>query len=248
MSPKFQRLFKDVLSRIVREWLEAGLKYEDFALQSIDEAHGRGVQQVIDTTPLIRQVDPKVRLAMTIMTNLAELKQMAPHVDVWVNRNGAIWGDEQAAFFAAERAKGKPLWSWNMPCTPKSKPSGQFRTYGWRAMKFDFDAIGFFLYFGLVYDPMRRGGGFATRHWEAWRDGVEDYQLLRVLRDEIAAAEGRGVAAGALAEPRKALEATVDDVIGEAFFPPDTQATHDRIIAARARVAAEIARVRKLRK
>lgn len=246
MSPQFRRLFKEILSRMVSEWLAAGLTYEDFALQSIDEAHGRQVQQVIDTTPLIRKVDPKVRVGMTIMTGLAELKKMAPHVDVWINRNGAIWGGEQAAFFAAERAGGKPIWSWNMPCTPKSKPLTQFRTYGWRATKFDFDAIGFFLYFGLVYQPQRPGGGFATRHWEAWRDGVEDYQLLRILRDEIDAAERRGAAKGETAAARKLLAQIVDGVIGEAFFPPNTQETHDRIEAARAKTAAEIARVRKL--
>jgi len=248
MSDRFKGLFKQVLSRMVTEWLAAGLKHEDFALQSIDEAHGRGVQQVIDTTPLIREVDPKVRVAMTIMTDLADLKRMAPHVDVWINRNGAIWGKEQHDFFAAERARGKGIWSWNMPCTPKSKPIAQFRTYGWRAMKFDFDAIGFFLYFGLVYQPQRPGGGFATRHWEAWRDGVEDYQVLRLLRDEIDQAAERGIAKDKLDAARGLLTKAVDDVITGKFFPPDTQETHDRIEAARRQVAGEILRVRKLKR
>ena len=248
MSPQFKRLFKEVLTRLVTEWRQAGLTYDDFVLQSIDEAHGRQVQQVLDTTPLIREVDPKVRIGMTIMASLTELRRMAPHVDVWLNRNGGVWGDEQAKFFADQRAKGKPIWSWNMPNNPRSKPLTQFRTYGWRAMKFDFDAIGFFLYFGLVYQPQRAGGGIATRHWEAWRDGVEDYQLLGVLRDEIDRAAQRGLAGPALAGARKQLAACVDDVIGESFFPDNTQETHDRIEAARAKVAAEISRVRKLSK
>lgn len=243
MSERWQRLFKQILSRMVREWLEAGLRYEDFALQSIDEAHGDGVQKVIETTPLIREVDPKVRLAMTIMTDLAELKQMAPHVDVWLNRNGAIWGDEQREFFRSERAQGKPIWSWNMPSTPKSQPLTQFRTYGWRAMKFDFDAIGFFLYFGLVYDPQRPGGAIATRHWEAWRDGVEDYQYLWTLREAIRGARERGAAEGELKPANALLSRVVDDVITEKFFPPNTQETHDGIQAARRLVAAEIERV-----
>jgi len=159
MSEQWRRLFKQILSRMIKEWLDAGLRYDDFALQTIDEAHGQQVQQVIETTPLMREVDPKVRTAMTIMTDLDDLKRMAPHVDVWINRNGAMWGKAQWDFFHSEQAKGKPIWSWNMPCTPKSKPLTQFRTYGWRAMKFDFDAIGFFNYFGMVYLPQRRGGG-----------------------------------------------------------------------------------------
>ncbi len=245
MSPQWKRLFKEILGRMVREWREAGLDYGDFALQTIDEAHGHQVQQVLETTPLVREVDPKVRTAMTIMTDLADLKKMAPHVDVWVNRNGGIWGPEQEAFFRSEKAKGKPIWSWNMPCTPKSAPLTQFRTYGWRAMKFDFDAIGFFLYFGLVYQPMRRGGAIATRHWEAWRDGVEDYQLLYALRQAIAEARASGVAADKLKPSEELLAKAVDDVIGPKFFPPNTQETDDAIRAARAQVAAEIARVRK---
>ncbi|NQT86509.1 hypothetical protein HQ560_07065, partial [bacterium] len=238
MSDQWKRLFKAILSRQVAEWREAGLDYDDFALQTVDEAHDAQVKQVVETTPLIREVDPKVRTAMTIMTSLDELKQMAPHVDVWLNRNGGIWGPEQQAFFDAERAKGKPLWSWNMPNTPKSKPLTQFRTYGWRAMKFDFDAIGFFLYFGLVYSPMRPGGGIATRHWEAWRDGVEDYQILWTLREAIRKSPERETSAA-----RAILAEAVDDVIGTTFFPPNTQETHERIEAARAKVAKEIERL-----
>lgn len=244
MSPQWKRLFKEILGRMVREWREAGLGYDDFALQTIDEAHGHQVQQVIETTPLVREVDPRVRTAMTIMTDLADLKKMAPHVDVWINRNGAMWGQEQWDFFHAEQAKGKPIWSWNMPCTPKSAPLTQFRTYGWRAMKFDFDAIGFFNYFGMVYQPMRRGGGFATRHWEAWRDGVEDYQLLWTLRQAIGEAARRGLA-DKLKPSEELLAKAVDGVIGPKFFPPNTQETEDAVRAARAKAAAEIIRVRK---
>jgi hypothetical protein len=244
MSDRWQRLFKQVLSRMVAEWREAGLRYEDFALQTIDEAHGSKVQQVIETTPLIRQVDPKVRTAMTIMTGLDELRQMAPHVDVWINRNGAIWGEEQAEFFNSERAKGKPIWSWNMPNNTKSKPLTDFRTYGWRAMKFDFDAIGFFLYSGVVYRPFDAGRAIGTRHWEAWRDGIEDYQYLWTLRDEIRKAGQRGVAADALTEAESVLRETVDRVLGEGYFPPNSQATADVIQVARRQLAAEIMRLR----
>ena len=247
MSDQWKRLFKEILSRMVKEFLEAGLKHEDFALQTIDEAHGEQVKQVIETTPLIREVDPKVRTAMTIMTDLEDLKKMAPHVDVWVNRNGAMWGKDQWDFFHSEQAKGKPIYSWSMPCNPKSKPITDFRTYGWRAMKFDFDAIGFFLYFGLVYDPMRKGGGFATRHWEAWRDGVEDYQILWTLKQEIRQARERGVAKDKLDASEKLLVKAVNDVITPGFFPPSTQETHDAIQKARALVAAEIAKVRAMK-
>jgi hypothetical protein len=247
MSEQWKRLFKQILSRMVREWLDAGLRYEDFALQTIDEAHGEGVQTVMETTPLIREVDPRVRLAMTIMTDVNELKQMAPHVDVWLNRNGAIWTQEQWDFFNAERAKGKSIWSWSMPSTPKSQPLTQFRTYGWRAMKFDFDTIGFFLYFGMVYDPQRPGGAIATRHWEAWRDGIEDYQYLWTLRQEIRKARERGVAEKQWRAAEDLLSRVVDDVITEQFFPPNTQETHDRIQAARRVLAAEIERLARLK-
>lgn len=238
MSDRWQKLFKQILARMVREWLDAGLEYDDFALQTIDEAHDAGVQQVVETTPLIREVDPKVRTAMTIMTDLDQVKQMAPHVDVWITRNGAYWSEEQEAFFGSEQAKGKPVWSWNMPSTPKSKPLTDFRTYGWRAMKFDFDAIGFFLYFGLVYDPMRPNGGIATRHWEAWRDGIEDYQLLWTLREAIRAARERGEPGTENAE--RVLHSAVDGVITEKFFPANVQETDDAIQAARLSVAAAI--------
>ena len=97
-----------------------------------------------------------------------------------------------------------------------------------------------------MYQPQRPGGGFATRHWEAWRDGVEDYQVLRLLRDEIAKAAERGVAKDKLDAARGLLTKAVDDVITGKFFPANTQETDDRIQAARSRVADEVLRVRKL--
>ena len=127
-----------------------------------------------------------------------------------------------------------------MPNTPQSRPLTDFRTYGWRAMKFDFDAIGFFLYSGIVYDAFRPGGGFATRHWEAWRDGIEDYQYLWTLRDEIRRGKARGESSDAIDAAETVLEQAIDDVISEEFFPPNTQQTHDVIQAARRRIAAEI--------
>lgn len=241
MSDRWKKLFKQILSRMVREWLDAGLTYDDFALQTIDEAHDAGVQQVLETTPLIREVDPRVRTAMTIMTDLDQIKQMAPHVDVWITRNGAYWSEEQAAFFRSEQAKGKPIWSWNMPSTPKSKPLTDFRTYGWRAMRFDFDAIGFFLYSGMVYDPYRQSGAIATRHWEAWRDGIEDYQLLWTLREAI-----RGAGTPNAQRAGQVLHKAVDRVLTERHFPPNVQETDDAIREARAAVARAIDSLREV--
>ena len=99
----------------------------------------------------------------------------------------------------------------------------------------------------MVYLPQRRGGGIATRHWEAWRDGVEDYQILHTLRHAIRTAHERGVDAAKLQPARTMLARAVDDVITEKFFPANTQETDDRIRAARAALAAEIPRVERLR-
>jgi len=247
MSDHWKSLFKRILSQMVKEWREAGLKYENFALQTIDEAHDKSVEQVIETTPLIREVDPDVRTAMTIMTDIKELKRMAIHVDVWINRNGAIWNEKQRSFFQSEKALGKPIWSWNMPSNLKSRPLTDFRTYGWRAMKFDFDAIGFFLYYGVVYNPQQKGGGIATRHWEAWRDGIEDYQYLWTLKKELLKARQRSVSKEKLQSVEQFMSNIVDKVITAKFFPSNDQATHDRIQTARALLAKEIERVAMLK-
>ncbi|MHC4871854.1 MAG: hypothetical protein ACYTFY_08410 [Planctomycetota bacterium] len=245
MSARWQELFAEILSRLIREWKDAGLGYDDFVLQTIDEAHDDLVDQVIETTPLIRKVDPKVRTGMTIMTTLADLKRMAPHVDVWITRGGAIWGKDKLDFFAQERAKGKPIWSWSMPLAMKSKPLTDFRTYGWRAMKFDFDAIGFFVYSDTVYDPFRPGGGYSTRQWEAWRDGVEDYQYLWELRRLIRQLKGKSYPAVKTAETL--LNQAVNQVITPACFPKNTNATHEAIQQARRSIAHEILKLQTLK-
>jgi hypothetical protein len=248
LSDEWKRLFKLVFKTYIDKLKEGGLDYDDFVIQTIDEAHGHQVRQVCETTPLLREADPKVKLAMTIMCSREEMERMAPHVDVWFNRNGYHWN---LPFLHAEQQKGKELWSWHMSGNLKADPLTWTRSYGWRAAKHGFENISFFVWSQAAYRWQNEP--IASRTVEAWRDAIEDWQTIHALEKAIAGARVRGVEAERLKQAATVVEECLKSVLGgpdnkRPFFPPNTQATADAIDAARLRILQETLAVRKLKK
>jgi len=245
MSDEWKRLFKAIFKQYVEELKAAGIGYDDFVIQTIDEAHGHQVDQVCETTPLLREADPKVQLAMTVMATMDEMKRMSPHVDVWLNRHGDQWTNE---FEKGEKAKGKRIWSWHMAGDVKSQPITWMRTYGWRAEYLGFEAIGYFIHGNAVY---RWDNPISTRQMEAWRDGIEDWQYFHALHEALDKTRAKNIEKAKL----DAAEATLADVLKSVLqrpkggiFPENTQELADAIEAARAKLAAAILELNALTK
>jgi len=248
MSDEWKAAFKEVYRQMIAQYMAAGLTYDEFVVQTIDEAHGHMVKQVVETTPLLREVDPKVKLAMTVMCNRKEMEQMAPHVDCWFNRNGAKWDLE---FLHQEQEKGKLLYSWHMSGDMLSPVISWTRTYGWRAEQHNFENISYFVFSNSAY--RWQGEPIASRMLEAWRDTIEDWQYFNALHKAMAAARK----AGAPEERIKKSEALIADALknvlereggSQPYFPPDTQETADAVETERARIAQEIVELRALAK
>ena len=247
MSEEWKRLFKAVFKAWIADFKKNGLDYDDFVFQTVDEAHGHQVEVVCETTPLLREVDPNVRTAMTIMCSRKEMQKMAPHVDVWFNRNGSSYN---LAFLHEEQDKGKPLYSWHMSGDMHSPVLSWTRTYGWRAAEHNFDNISYFVFSSSCY-RWQRENPIPSRMIEGWRDTIEDWQYFNTLRKAMKAAEKSGVPTDRIQQAQAVIDEALKNVLEREggrgpYFPPDTQATADAVEAERVKIAREIVELRRL--
>ena len=71
--------------------------------------------------------------------------------------------------------------------------------------------------FGVVYitdDSVTDG-----KHWEATREGIEDYEYLAMLRRRVDELKARGVNSAALQDAARLLETAPEQVAGPHFDP-----------------------------
>jgi hypothetical protein len=104
------------------------------------------------------------------------------------------------------KATGKPIWFYQNVglafSRNESAASGWYRTAPWQALKHDLQGVGVWSassYYGDPWDDFDRtpyvdwpdaavvfadeqGTALSTRNWEAWREGIEDVAIGRMLQ------------------------------------------------------------------
>ena len=142
---------------------------------------------------------------------------LCPNLPMWHDR-GAPFRD----FYAARRAAGARLWFYS--CSGPGKlldPFSYHRMQPWFCWLHGAEGCGYWAFgdgngawpwneYGSVvgaYTPLFMTATTVTagKHMEAIREGIEDYEYLRMLRQRIEALAGAGVAEAALAPARKLL-------------------------------------------
>jgi len=175
---------------------------------------------------------------------------LCPNLPMWI-AGGKRFGE----FYAKQRQGGRELWLYS--CSGPGKlldPYAYHRMQHWFCWKFGATGSGFwafgdsnrasswneYLSVRGAYTPLFLDERTVTRgkHMEAIREGVQDYEYLRMLRDRIAAAAKADPSDPRLAGARRLLAAAADRVtacmtdVGQINWPRDK----DRSIADRVRV------------
>ena len=70
---------------------------------------------------------------------------------------------------------------------------------------------------GVSYGMVYRGdhGIIDSKRWEAWRQGIADYEYLQMLRDVVGAAKKAGADPEQLQKAERILSEGVDQVVAE---------------------------------
>ena len=215
MSPEWRRGFTQWLKAFVAYMKTQGLGYDQWLWYPFDETL---CDDVIAQAELVKEIDPNVRFWVDIATEDPErLKRSVPVIDVWCPEYitaicSFMTGDDTP--YRMLKDAGEEVWGYFCGRSMRTvDPTLRYRSCGWFAWKYELAGATFWC--AVVNSGDRwtdldgRGGEFAvlfptsrgfagSRRWDAFRDGIEDYQYLTLLKQ----------LAGKAAEERK--QATLD--------------------------------------
>ena len=210
-TPAGRRAYVAWLRAWAAHLTEMGIGYAQYAMYPVDEPGLREglVKRYLDFAKCAREADPKILMYTDPVERIREeeLVEMLPYVDIWCpNRTGFFLGRNEDKLEIIQNA-GKPVWTY--ACADNAKhqsPLGYYRGQSWAAYRFNLTGIGFWSYCTSSADPWYRpentldyllvypgDGVVISKRWEAVRDGIEDYAMLKKLEaaKEKAKAEGR---------------------------------------------------------
>ncbi|HOZ46225.1 MAG TPA: DUF4091 domain-containing protein [Candidatus Hydrogenedentes bacterium] len=206
------------------QWIDhvkaLGLDYDDFCVQVWDEATGPEARRVVECGPLLREVDPRVRLVMDGAQNVDEVRAMDPYIDVWIPHLTQLENPQNGpALLKTYKGLGKPVYTYTCSVQMKAlSPYTYHRLKPWQAARLGLNGVFYWDYnswrgdpwndfdgeiadCGVVYTGV--DGPITSRRWEASREGIEDWQIMGLLEglaasDEASAAEAKTIVDEAL--------------------------------------------------
>jgi len=207
MSPEWKRRFSSWLTDWVVHLKRTGIGYEKYALYPFDETL---CDEFYELAKLIKSIDPKIKIyANSFGRGPREFKRFKDLIDIWClpNNRSIRYPDWHAEI----KAFGKEFWLYSATGPAKANsPYDYYRLMPWYAFKRGQTGAGFWLYvdyykkqgwgdgeksigyYGVVYgagiqNSVETQGELIvpSRRWEAWREGVEDYQYLYELQKRI---------------------------------------------------------------
>jgi len=198
MDAAWVRAFRHTYTAWLAHLKALGLGYKDFCVQVWDEATGENTPYVVEGGKLLRQIDPKVRLVMDGAQSVKEVQAMDPYIDVWIPHLRCLLSPKVGPKLLAEyRKTGEPIYTYTCSVNMKSQSAYTYhRLKPWQAARLGLDGVFYWAYnswrgdpwndfdgpiadCGAIYDGV--DGPITSRRWEASREGIEDWQIMRLL-------------------------------------------------------------------
>jgi hypothetical protein len=210
MTPEWKAVFSQWLRNLVTHLKDAGVRYDKFALYPFDESL---CDEFYKLAKLIKATDPKVRIyTNSFGRGPKEFVRFRGLIDIWCLQDSHCMRRPQ--WLEQIKGFGKQVWTYECLRPAKAKdPYSYYRLMPWRAFKRGQTGAGFWIYYHgfnfqtstVPWDDTLKPQGFSgvvygsrgspvgrlaenivpSRRWEAWREGVEDYQYLYELQQEI---------------------------------------------------------------
>jgi hypothetical protein len=202
--PFLSKEWKTGFIRWYSEWVahlkKKGINEDDFALYPFDEpGTEQGFITVIEIAKIIKQINPRLQTYTTLSVlpgNAAD--SLFEHVDI-----AQVIERSLPKVIKAVGSKRKiQLWTYTAGGGKGADPQSYYRLQAWRAFQQGATGIGFWAYAdigpsGTAWDDfdgnrpdyavVYEGGNsiVSSKRWEAWREGVEDYELLLQAKKKL---------------------------------------------------------------
>ena len=225
---RWDRAFRYTVTQWLAHLKTLGLTYDEFCVQVWDEATGTNVDYVVKGGKLLREIDPKVRLVMDGAQSLKEVRRIDPVIDVWIPHLTALTnGKDHVALLRYYKQTGEPVYTYTCSTFMKAlSPYGYHRLKPWQAAALGLDGVFYWAYNSWRGDPWNDFDGpiadcgviypgadrpIDSRRWEASREGIEDWQIIRLVQH---LAKEAGPAANSVPQ-------TIDQAIHEVVTKPE---------------------------
>ncbi|MEW6359246.1 MAG: hypothetical protein AB1696_23125 [Planctomycetota bacterium] len=235
-TPAFKKAVSNWITWWVNKLKEWNIQPEQLGLLLIDENHSHEQDRgIITWARIIKEAQPRVKIwedptwrepwkALPEMFEVCDI--LCPNMPMWIEG-----GKPFADVFIKQRDAGRTLWFYS--CSGPGKlldPYAYHRMQHWFCWKYDAKGSCFWAFGDSngasswneylakrgAYTPMFLDDKTVTagKHMEAIREGMEDYEYLRMLRDRVAELEKAGKQGEAVDAAKKLLATAADRVTG----------------------------------
>jgi hypothetical protein len=197
-------LGNDSQKNIVQKWVlhlaalleSSGVPKSAWALYPVDEPHDKDLEYLRIFAGWIKEVAPEIQIYANPTSDksiVSDLSELGEFVDIWQPHYQCA--AVNISFFSKLK---KGWWIYQNPPPPakSASPWLQYRMLSWKAWQLGASGVGFWSYSdtgktsawddldgirpdrSVVYEGQGLAGPLSSRRWEAFRDGIEDYQLL----------------------------------------------------------------------
>lgn len=209
MSELWKAGFAEWLNQMVDHMKRKGFDYSRFALYPYDE---RIHDKFYQLAKLIRQIDPRVQIYCNwFIGGYSNFMRFKDLIDIWCLQDDHC--DRYLNWAGKIREFGKPVWTYEGFGPGKASHPLYYRELAWKAFRRNQTGAGFWVYldwqsqpgwddteevkgyYRVIYDGRLAPEDsvsepvVTSRRWEAWREGVEDFQYLSDLENVFESAE-----------------------------------------------------------
>lgn len=211
-SPAWDKAFRFAYTHWLAHLKALGLDYDDFCVQVWDEALLEELDYTVAGCKLLREIDPRVRLVMDGCQTIEDIKRIDPYIDVWIpSLDHLLKSKDRELLLATYHSLGEPVYCYTCYTNMKSQsPYDYHRLKPWQAAHLNMEGVFYWAYnswrgdpwndydgptsngtfyadCGVVYSGL--GGPVTSRRWEASRQGIEDWQIIRMAQKLAAGRE-----------------------------------------------------------
>ena len=237
-QPRRQKIFAQWLKEVIQHMKQKGYGYDQFAFLWIDEPNQENMRKIVKpASDVLRQVDPQAQVWLDISSDntAASLAAYENCVDIWCPTSEKLgW----------EFWQGKHTWHYDSASDKSRSPAGHYRSKAWKSLAHGTTGNAFWTYtdnshlwddyagnptYSVVYDGP--DGVVSSKRWDAYRAGVEDYELGQLLKAAIARTQSAGEADAARAlVAQQALDSWIEQILAAPHDPALAERAHQALL------------------
>lgn len=228
-TPVWEKVFTEYVTQMRDHLAEKGIGTDQFAWYWVDEPDGKAWDELcVPASKLVKRIDQSMLTWENPTGGVShqQLEDGLAYFDIYCPNDSHV--SDGAALDILRRTSRK---SWVYACGSEKNapPFEYYRRFSWRAWQLGLGGVGMWVYAdgngmtlsdytsGVSYGLVFRGkkGLIGSKRWDAWRQGIADYEYLRILNDAMDKAREAGTNADAVKHAEQILSVGVADVIGD---------------------------------